>query len=186
MKTLRSCTSADDTRKCIVEVATRVFALHGFQRTPLSLIALEAGVSKSLILWYFGSKDNLVLEVARRVLPLDIVSSCLGQEDLGAQGLLECIGSRYLRKYSSFLMASLLLQTISLENTYTEIRTLLDKLCNSYVREIARRVFGEPLDKEKVARIRMFMGSLLCYSLRPIRGVDASEYLESLIRLIMR
>jgi len=62
----KGCTSADNTRKCIVEAATRLFALHGFQQAPLSLIALEAGVSKSLILWYFGSKDSLVLEVARR------------------------------------------------------------------------------------------------------------------------
>jgi len=75
---------------------------------------------------------------------------------------------------------------MSLGSTYIEIRMLLDKLCTNYVREVAKRVFGESLDKEKVARIRMFMGSLLCYSLRPIEGVDASQYLESLIGLMMR
>jgi len=48
----------------IMEVATRLFATHGFDSTSISKIAIEAGVSKGLLYNYFKNKDALVREIA--------------------------------------------------------------------------------------------------------------------------
>lgn len=48
----------------IMEVATRLFATHGFDATSINKIATEAGVSKGLLYNYFQNKDALVREIA--------------------------------------------------------------------------------------------------------------------------
>lgn len=44
----------------IVESAARLFAQKGFSSTSIREIALEAGVTKPTIYYYFGSKDGLI------------------------------------------------------------------------------------------------------------------------------
>jgi len=46
----------------------RLLATRGIQGTSLDLLAEEVGVAKSSILWHFGSKEELLLRVAERVL----------------------------------------------------------------------------------------------------------------------
>ncbi len=45
----------------------RLLANRGIQGTSLDLLAEEVGVAKSSILWHFGSKEELLLRVAERV-----------------------------------------------------------------------------------------------------------------------
>lgn len=45
----------------ITRAAYGVMARHGVHRASLKMVAVEAGVSKALVLYHFGSKDNLVL-----------------------------------------------------------------------------------------------------------------------------
>ncbi|KZN67258.1 TetR/AcrR family transcriptional regulator [Pseudoalteromonas luteoviolacea] len=52
-----------DKRKNIIDVATRLFAEHGFEKTPISLICEEAEVSKGLIFHHFKNKNDLLREV---------------------------------------------------------------------------------------------------------------------------
>lgn len=54
------------TRKALLEAAETVFLKKGFGNTALSEIASEAGMTKSLIHHYFGSKENLWREVKQR------------------------------------------------------------------------------------------------------------------------
>ncbi len=56
------------TREKILEAALRLFSLHGYSDTSLSLVAREAKVSKALILWHFSSKENLFRAVLARSL----------------------------------------------------------------------------------------------------------------------
>lgn len=49
------------TRQHIVDVARQVFATHGFGRTSLDAIGLEAGVSKMTIFYHFKNKEELVI-----------------------------------------------------------------------------------------------------------------------------
>jgi AcrR family transcriptional regulator len=50
---------AVETKKRILETATRLFAEHGLKGTTVDRIAAEAGVNKQRIYAYFGSKEKL-------------------------------------------------------------------------------------------------------------------------------
>jgi TetR/AcrR family transcriptional regulator len=54
------------TRQSLLEAAECVFLEKGFGNTALSEIARRAGITKSLIHHYFGSKENLWQEVKQR------------------------------------------------------------------------------------------------------------------------
>jgi TetR/AcrR family transcriptional regulator len=65
-----------DVRSQVLAAATRLFARHGFEGTPLQLIADEVGVSKPAVLHHFPSKEDLrravldaILDHWRDVLP---------------------------------------------------------------------------------------------------------------------
>ena len=60
--------NGDDRRSAILRAAYRVMARDGVHRTPLARVAEEAGVSKSLLLYHFHSKDALVLAALEWVL----------------------------------------------------------------------------------------------------------------------
>ena len=60
--------AATDRRNAIVRAAYRVMARDGVHRVPLQRVAEEAGVSKGLVLYHFGTKDNLVLATLEWVL----------------------------------------------------------------------------------------------------------------------
>ncbi|MGW8322107.1 MAG: TetR/AcrR family transcriptional regulator, partial [Thermodesulfobacteriota bacterium] len=51
------------TRNHILEVTRKLFAQPGFRGVTLDQIAEETGTAKSSILWHFGSKEHLLLEV---------------------------------------------------------------------------------------------------------------------------
>ena len=58
-KPLTQCERSEETRRLILETATRHFARHGFDRTSTATIAKEAGISQAIIFHYFGTKQNL-------------------------------------------------------------------------------------------------------------------------------
>ena len=51
------------TRSHILEVTRKLFAQPGFRGVTLDQIAEETGTAKSSILWHFGSKEHLLVEV---------------------------------------------------------------------------------------------------------------------------
>jgi len=55
------------TEEAILQATMRLLAIRGIQGTSLDLLAEEVGVAKSSILWHFGSKEELLLRVAERV-----------------------------------------------------------------------------------------------------------------------
>jgi AcrR family transcriptional regulator len=65
---LRRKVSKSDTIDAIVEGAVQVFSRHGFEAGALRDIAVRAGVPLSTIHRYFPSKQQLYLEVTRRIL----------------------------------------------------------------------------------------------------------------------
>jgi AcrR family transcriptional regulator len=52
---------AGDRRAAMIRAAYKVMARAGVHRVPLQQIAVEAGVSKGLLLYHFQTKDGLVL-----------------------------------------------------------------------------------------------------------------------------
>ena len=58
--------SAQATRESILDAAEMAFSREGFAATSVAKIARRANVTKSLIHYHFGVKENLWLEVKRR------------------------------------------------------------------------------------------------------------------------
>jgi AcrR family transcriptional regulator len=50
----------------IVEAAVRLWAIHGFEGTPMTAVAREVGLTKGTLYLYFDSKLELLDEVLRR------------------------------------------------------------------------------------------------------------------------
>ncbi len=53
----------EDVRKKILTTSEVLFAKHGFDATGIELIAKTAGITKSLIYYYFKSKDEILAEL---------------------------------------------------------------------------------------------------------------------------
>jgi AcrR family transcriptional regulator len=51
-----------ETRRRIIDVALELFREHGYDGTTMRMIASEAGVSLGNAYYYFGSKDEFILE----------------------------------------------------------------------------------------------------------------------------
>jgi AcrR family transcriptional regulator len=62
---MRTRLQPDARRDDILATAARVFAARPYNEVSLGLVAREAGVSRSLVSHYFGSKRGLVMEVMR-------------------------------------------------------------------------------------------------------------------------
>lgn len=57
-----------DTKKKILDAAETLFAANGFEATSMRSITSLAGVNLASVNYYFGSKDNLIIEVLSRAL----------------------------------------------------------------------------------------------------------------------
>jgi AcrR family transcriptional regulator len=56
------------TQARILEAAAGLFTTRGYERTSISAIAAQAGVSRAAIFWHFGNKAGLFEETCRRLL----------------------------------------------------------------------------------------------------------------------
>lgn len=70
----------DDKRNALLQVAARLFARDGFDRTSISGIAEAADVSKALLYHYYASKDALLFDIIHEHL-LDLVSQVEAADD---------------------------------------------------------------------------------------------------------
>ncbi|QMU67049.1 TetR/AcrR family transcriptional regulator [Streptacidiphilus sp. P02-A3a] len=58
------------TRRALVQAAGRLFDEHGFEATTVRDIAAAAGVGERTFFRYFPSKESLVLQQARELIPI--------------------------------------------------------------------------------------------------------------------
>lgn len=86
----------DNKSRAILKAAAKLFASQGFDRTSISEIATECGVSKALVYHYYANKDQLLFEIIRAhladlVTAVDIPKGGAPRERLMAMitGLLE-------------------------------------------------------------------------------------------------
>ncbi|MCD6508923.1 MAG: TetR/AcrR family transcriptional regulator [Thermoprotei archaeon] len=172
-----------DVRNKIVEAAMQVFAERGFFNATTDEVARAAGVSKGLIFWYFRRKDDLIKEVAKRSLPLDIISECLCSGLKGRQ-LLRRIAEEYVRKYSCDTNRSLLFQALSIRSTHPTIGKEISEVCSTLLDRVAEEVYGS-VDLDKRVRMRIFFGALLCYALSGVEEVNRDFYISKVIEIVM-
>ena len=67
-RTSRQGTRRTDSREVILAAAVRVVGREGLPAASLGVIAKEAGTSKPAVLYHFGSRENLLREMAARAL----------------------------------------------------------------------------------------------------------------------
>ncbi|OBJ53026.1 TetR/AcrR family transcriptional regulator [Mycobacterium sp. 1423905.2] len=60
--------AADEKRAEIVAAARQLFIDAGYDATPMSRLAKEAGVAPNTIYWYFGDKDDVLIAVLDAVM----------------------------------------------------------------------------------------------------------------------
>lgn len=60
--------AAEEKRAEIVAAARRLFIDTGYDATPMSRLAKEAGVAPNTIYWYFGDKDDVLIAVLDSVM----------------------------------------------------------------------------------------------------------------------
>ena len=58
---------SEERKDQILEAATKVFSQHGFAGTRMDDIAVESGLSKGSLYWYFDSKDAIIVGILDRV-----------------------------------------------------------------------------------------------------------------------
>ncbi|ARM75312.1 TetR/AcrR family transcriptional regulator [Acidianus manzaensis] len=171
---------SESTKEKIINAALQVFAEEDFFKASIDEICKRAGVSKGIVFWHFKSKDNLILEIAKRSLPLDIMENCLSKED----NVLQCIGNDFLEKYKDDNMRKLFLHTISAMSVYLEIGEEIRKICDTTVRKISVKIFKND-NYENIIKIRSFMGGLICNVINPL-DISKEKYIESLITTIFK
>ena len=174
--------NVEDVKERIIKAAMKVFANYGYFRASTNLIAREAGVSKGLIFWYFRTKDELILEIATRSLPVDVLDKCLSSNLKGIE-LLECVGRKYMEKYSDPMMRNLMLQTMAVRTIYPQIEVRLREICSNYIKKLAEAAFNI-VTEETRTRARTFFGSLMCYILSPPTDISSEAYLKHLIKIL--
>jgi AcrR family transcriptional regulator len=86
-----------DARRRILDASQKLFAISGFDATPVKRIADEAGVPASLIFYYFDSKQKLLEDLLRERNLLPELEQILrsAPEARPREGLLE-LGRRFL------------------------------------------------------------------------------------------
>ena len=91
----------------ILDTAKKMFARYGLQKTTLEEVARMARVAKATIYNYFGSKDQVYLEVLRREMDemVEKISSAVSQEVLPENKLIAFVRAkfRYMRKAINIL-----------------------------------------------------------------------------------
>jgi AcrR family transcriptional regulator len=92
-----------DTRSRILETATRLFSLQGYDNTSLSQVASEAKVSKALIFWHFENKEALFRAALQRTLEPFLIDVLDDPEDLSEADQIK----RLIDEYYEFVSKNL-------------------------------------------------------------------------------
>jgi|GEM_PF-144941 len=87
-------------RRIIIEAASRIIAQKGIDKTSLSDIAAEAGISKGSLYYYYASKDDLIFDITET--HINEISGNLfqiiedGRENATWDGILKILFTRIL------------------------------------------------------------------------------------------
>ncbi|MEA3431437.1 MAG: TetR/AcrR family transcriptional regulator [candidate division WOR-3 bacterium] len=65
---IRKSREREERKNAILKAAVRVFSSKGFIRTTVSDIAREAGFSKSALYFYFGGKEEIFIEIIKKII----------------------------------------------------------------------------------------------------------------------
>ncbi|MBQ8966737.1 TetR/AcrR family transcriptional regulator [Ruminococcus sp.] len=144
----------EEKRLRIINAGLRVFARYGYKKSPMNEIAAEAGISKSLLFYYFRNKKELYLYLAN-------YSVKLNREEMLRQGSYEHRG------FFDSLAAGLKVK-VELLRTYPELAMFE---LNGYFEK----------DPELKDEINALVGSYSSYEVQTsLINIDPEEFIEGL------
>jgi TetR/AcrR family transcriptional repressor of nem operon len=162
----------------IMEAATELFHLYGYDGTSIDMLIKKAGVSKSNFYYYFEGKEELGLSVLTKLADNQVREfSEIMQTDLNALEQLMEIYKKVVLSHSNLLEQPIypgcFFGNISLEQSSIneKFRSLLDKYfreCETLVEECLRKgmeqgFFKEDLNPKELARffVSQFEGAIV-------------------------
>lgn len=162
----------------IMQAATELFHLYGYDRTSIDMLITRADVSKSNFYYYFESKEDLGLSVLTELADNQVRKfSEIMQSDLNAfyqlMGFYKEIVVSHQNLFKQSKYPGCFFGNISLEQSSINenFRSVLDKYfseCEVLVEECLRRgieqgLFKESLEPKKFARfmVSQFEGAIL-------------------------
>jgi AcrR family transcriptional regulator len=139
--------AATDTKERILDAAERLFAAHGFAGTSLRAVTKEAGVNLAAIHYHFGTKEDLLRAVLRRiVIPvnrerlkmLEQVEAAAGSDPPSLEGALEAFIAPDLRLIRDLGERGVII-TRFLGRSYTEPTEMVQALSREHYEELGQR-----------------------------------------------
>lgn len=124
---------ADDRRKKIIENASRIFAEKGYRGTTVDDVVQATGIAKGTFYLYFGSKEELLIEVVKKLIDETLKRI---DEKLRERGKRDCIarieakGEELLELYlrNSELLYMLLGETVGNPRLAEQLREVYERL----------------------------------------------------------
>ena len=126
-------------REVVVAAAKKRFAQDGYEKTTLRAIAHDAQVDPSMVLYLFGSKEELFRESLRLVLDPDVLVAALteGEGDVGTRML-----RLYLRIWETPDSAASMRVMLQSATSNTDAHEAFRGFMQSYVLPAVSGVFG--------------------------------------------
>ncbi len=169
---------SDDRRRRIMEAALPVFAEKGFRGATNRDIAQAAGITTSLIYWYFKSKEDLftaildeMVPVKEIVLPLEQMTEAPPEQVLPflAQGFI------LLMQQSPFflIMRILVAETMQTPETGRRFNAIFARIFDPLVAYLRAQIARQRLRPEDpLLMAQMFISSLGLFLIRRMIGLD--------------
>ena len=178
--------SSKSTREKILEAAKELFAERGFDKASIEQIAKRAGVSKTLVFWYFKNKEGLIEEVTKEVAPSKIIQKCK-ESDLKGEELLNCIIDSYYTFYSDERNKKLTIHLLDLSLTNPQFKGVYEKYCEEELNEIAKKLFcKDEVTRKDIATVKMVHGTLMCNAIHSEDKEVIKDLLHSMLKGLIK
>ena len=173
-------TSSADTKAVILAAARERFAESGFERATIRAIAADAGIDPSMVMRYFGNKDQLFAAAADFDLALPDLSG-VEPSQLGAR-----LVAHFVDRWERDEVMVVLLRS---STTNTEAAQRMQAIFATQLLPVVAGV--NPVDPQRRAGLiaTQMLGLALCrYVLRlpPVVEMSRDEIVESLAPTIQR
>jgi AcrR family transcriptional regulator len=185
-------------RGALAEVALKLWAERGYDRTSVETIAREAGIAKGTFYLYFETKGALLLEVLRRNSLVPNVLALI--EDLKTRGLEEAVHGfvrgawRHLDAQRELLLVALREMPTHLAEAREAVARVLVPANQALARDLEARIGAErAAELSSVIAVRALVGMIVVTFLtQEILGagrllpVPESEITRTLAELFLR
>ncbi len=180
-------------REKIIRSAARLFETKGFDGTTIDEIVQAAGIAKGTFYNYFPNKEELLIQVIRRLVEetLECIEEKLeGERDFFVRLMIK--GSEFTRLYleKTDLLNVMIGQTVGKPQLASHLQDIYRTLAGLVVEDLRVGIEQGQLmeldDLETVAYALIGMGQMVAYALALNRDVDPQKAVSVVFSLVRR